>query len=92
MKTIKLLGFALFTVLMSVSFSTCGGDGDGDGGGSTTPPAGKRLVKMTEKGERNTYVHEYTYDSQGRLVRTETTKNGEKHSNYTYAYTDKKIE
>lgn len=91
MKTIKLLGFALFTVLLCVSFSACGGDGDGDGGGGTTPPAGKRLVKVTEKGEKSTYVNEYTYDSQGRVVRIESTKNGEKRSNDTYAYSDKKI-
>lgn len=91
MKTIKLLGFALFTVLLCVSFSACGGDGDGDGGGGTTPPAGKRLVKVTEKGEKSTYVYEFTYDSQGRVVRIERTKNGEKRSNDTYAYSDKKI-
>jgi len=88
MKTIKFLGFALFTVLMSVSFTACGDD---DGGSPVPPPASKRLVKITEKGEKNTYVYEYTYDSQGRIVRIESTKNGEKRSNDTYAYSDKKI-
>ena len=60
MKTIKLLGYAFFTMLLSVSFSACGGDDDSGSGGGT-PSTNKRLVKITEKGESNTYTYEYTY-------------------------------
>ena len=34
MKTLRFIGIALLTVLMSVSFSACGGDDDNQGGGS----------------------------------------------------------
>ena len=37
MKTLRFIGIALLTVLMSVSFSACGGsDDDDNGGGSST--------------------------------------------------------
>ena len=36
MKTLRFIGVALLTVLMSVSFSACGGDDDDNGGGSST--------------------------------------------------------
>lgn len=90
MKTIKLLGYAFFTMLLSVSFSACGGDDDSGSGGGT-PSTNKRLVKITEKGESNTYTYEYTYDGQGRVIRKEVKKNGSDNGYYTFSYTDKKI-
>ena len=39
MKALRFIGIALLTVLMSVSFSACGGsdDDDNNGGGNETP-------------------------------------------------------
>lgn len=87
MKTMKFLGFALMAVLASVGFTACGSD-DGDGGGN---PSGKRLVKMTEESSSKTYVYEFTYDSQGRVVKVNLTKNGESNGSYTYAYSTNSI-
>ena len=45
MKTLRLFGVALLTVLMSVSFSACGGDDDVDNGGSSASIEGKWYLK-----------------------------------------------
>ena len=83
MKTMKFLGFALMAVLASVGFTACGSD-DGDSGGGGT--SGKVLVRMTEEGPSKTYVSQYTYDSQGRVVKVNVTRNGETYKSYTYGY------
>ncbi len=83
MKTMKFVGFALIAVLASVGFTACGGD-DGDSGGGA--PSGKQLVKMTEELRSNTYVYEFTYDSQGRVVKANVTRNGLFDRSYSYEY------
>ena len=88
MKTMKFVGFALMAVLASVGFTACGGD-DGDSGGGV--PSGKQLVKMTEEYSSKTYVYDFTYDSQGRVVKVDITKNGVSNGNYTYAYSTNSI-
>ena len=78
----------MLAVMALPTMVACGGDDDG---GGVTPPTGKRLVKMTEVGEKNTYVFEYSYDSQGRVVRIDRKKNDVSDQSTTYAYTDNKI-
>lgn len=87
MKAMKFMGFALMAVLASVGFTACGSD-DGDGGGN---PSGKRLVKMTVEYSSKNQVYDFTYDSQGRVVKVNLTRNGESYGNYTYAYSSNTI-
>ena len=55
MKTLRFIGVALFTVLMSVGFSACGGDDDDvDNGGSSASIEGEWYV---------TTLKEYEWDS-----------------------------
>lgn len=84
MKTMKFMGFALMAVLACVGFTACGGD-DGDSG-SGGIPSGKQLVKMTEESSSTTYVYEFTYDSQGRVVKANVTRNGLFNRSYSYEY------
>jgi len=72
--------FVCVTMLCS-----CGGDDDG----SVTPPAGKRLTKIT-KIEDNTVLI-FTYDSQGRVVRRDEYINDVCNRYITFKYTDNKI-
>jgi len=73
MKTIRFIGFALLTVLMSVSLSACGGSDDDeiDNGESSTQKktSSKHIVKMINDG--NGYITEFiiSYDSQGRVIK-----------------------
>lgn len=92
MKTLRLFGISLLTVLMSVSFSACGGsdEEDDNGGGGNTPSVSKRLVKVTEEFSNNTFSDEYTYDSQGRIIKKER-NSGTKTIYYVYTYTDNLI-
>ncbi len=80
---------ALFAVLVSVGFTACSSNDDDDDNGGTT--SGKRLVKMTEQGESKTYTYDYSYDSQGRVVRKEVKRNGTIVDYYVYTYTDNLI-
>jgi len=91
MKTLRLFGISLLTVLMSVSFSACGGsdEEDDNGGGGNTPSVSKRLVKVTEEFSNNTFSDEYTYDSQGRIIKKES--NSGTKTIYYYTYTDNLI-
>ena len=84
LKSWSMLMLAAMALPMMVA---CGDDGDGGG----APSTGKRLVRVTDKGEKNTYVFEYSYDSQGRVVRIDRKKNGETDHYYTYAYYNDKI-
>lgn len=88
MKKLKFWSMIVLAVMVIPTMVACGGDDDG---GGVTPPTGKRLVKMTEVGEKNTYVFEYSYDSQGRVVRIDRKKNDVSDQSTTYAYTDNKI-
>lgn len=92
MKTLRLFGISLLTVLMSVSFSACGGsdEEDDNGGGGNTPSVSKRLVKVTEEFSNNTFSDKYTYDSQGRIIKKER-NSGTKTRYYVYTYTDNLI-
>ena len=56
-----------------------------------TPIIGKRLVKMTKEEGNRTYTNEYTYDSQGRVVKKVRKMNGDNYGYYTYFYTDNLI-
>ena len=85
MKTLRFFGTALFAVLMSVGFTACSSSDDDDNGVTTSD---KRLVRMTEQGESKTYTYEFTYDSQGRVVRKEVKRDGTLNYYYVYAYFD----
>lgn len=96
MKTLRFIGVALFTVLMSVSFSACGGSDDDDSvpGGSSesggiTPD--KLLVKETIQRENENITYEYSYDSQGRIIRKDIKENGNSGGYYVYTYIDNLI-
>ena len=93
MKTLRFIGVALFTVLMSVSFSACGGSDDDDngGGGNSGPTSDKLLVKETIQRENENITYEYSYDSQGRVIRKEKTENGNSGGYYVYTYIDNLI-
>ena len=92
MKTLRFIGVALFTVLMSVSFSACGGsDDDDNNGGGDTPSVSKHLVKITMQEGNNTFCNEYTYDSNGRVVKVVNKKNGNDSGHTIYTYTDNLI-
>ena len=93
MKTLRLFGIALLTVLMNVSFSACGGsdEEDDNGGGGNTPLVSKRLVKVTKEEGNNTFCYEYTYDSNGRIVKVVNKKNGTNSGHIIYTYTDNLI-
>ncbi len=86
MKTFRLIGMALFAVLLSVGFAACSSNVDDDDNGGTS--SDKRLVKMTEQGESNTYTYVFTYDSQGRVVRKDVKRDGTLDYYYIYAYFD----
>lgn len=51
MKTIKLFGFALITVLLCVSLSSCSKSDDDGGGSSSNPLVGTWRAEIVEKGE-----------------------------------------
>lgn len=96
MKTLRFIGVALLTVLMSVSFSACGGSDDDDSvpGGSSesggiTPD--KLLVKETIQRENENIIYEYSYDSQGRVIRKDRKENGNSDDYYVYTYIDNLI-
>ena len=90
MKTIRLFGIALLTVLLSVSFSSCSkSDGDDNGHEGNTPSTAKRIKKCVENKKDNTYTYEYAYDGQGRLIQmkySRTGKYGDKKSIHTFSY------
>ena len=88
MKTLRLFGITLLTVLMSVSFSACGDDDSSDG---DKPSNNKRLVKVTKEEGNNTFCYEYTYDSNGRIVKVVNKKNGTNSGHVIYTYTDNLI-
>ena len=90
MKTLRLLGVALFTVLLSVSFTACGDDEGNDGSGDK-PSINKRLVKVTTQEGSSTFSDEFTYDSNGRVVKVVNKKNGNNSSQTIYTYTDNHI-
>ena len=96
MKTLRFIGVAFLTVLMSVSFSACGGSDDDDSvpGGSSesggiTPD--KLLVKETIQREKENITYEYAYDSQGRIIRKDIKENGNSGGYYVYTYIDNLI-
>ncbi len=88
MKTLRFFGMALLTVLMSVSFSACGDDDSSDG---DSPSNNKHLVKVTKEAGNNTSCYEYTYDSNGRVVKVVNKLNGNNSYHITYTYTDNLI-
>ena len=90
MKTLRLLGVALFTVLLSVSFTACGDDEGNDGSGDK-PSINKRLVKVTTQEGSSTFSDEFTYDSNGRVVKVVNKKNGNNSGHIIYTYTDNLI-
>ena len=61
MKAIRLIGVALLTVLMSVSFSSCSKSDDDNGGSSSNPLVGTWYTEGVEKGSP-TYT-EITYNA-----------------------------
>lgn len=73
MKTFRMIGIALMTVLMCVNFAACSSDDDPteepeEEGGIVVSE--KKLAKIAGKSEDGTEFEEYTfiYDSKGRLV------------------------
>lgn len=83
MKTFRMIGMALFAVLMCVNFAACSSDDDepetNEEGVVTNE---KKLVEMTETGDTYTYIgkYEFSYDSKGRLeqviYKSQNKKNG----------------
>lgn len=100
MKTIRLFGIALLTVLMSVSFSACGGsDDDNDNGnnsgGEPSTMTNKYLVKqnlMNEKGDAR-LEWSYSYDSNKRISSINAVSHLANMSavSYSYSYSDNSI-
>lgn len=90
MKTLRFIGVALLTVLLSVSFSACGGD-DGDNGGGDNPPTSvkflKKCVEVESDGNTDTYV--FNYDNQGRVTRV--SKSGSYSHTLTLTYSENQI-
>jgi hypothetical protein len=81
MKTFRMIGMALFAVLMCVNFASCDTDGDGSGGStSTNAPGnggngGKRLVKFMRydvvNGQKKLDESvEFVYGANGNVVKT----------------------
>ena len=67
MKTIKLLGFALFTMLMSVSFAACGGDDDNDITDKTVQEANDNGNQKETPSDNDNYYVKYEVTN-GKLV------------------------
>jgi hypothetical protein len=86
MKTLRLVGSALFAVLLSVNLTSCGSDDDdSNGGGNWNGVAGgKKIVKIvgvsTESGNRD--VETFEYDSEGRLSKVVSIWENESYSMY----------
>ena len=61
MKTLRFIGVALLTVLMSVSFSACGGDDD-DNGNTGNPIVGTWRAEVMSKGKLQYWDLTFTSD------------------------------
>ena len=79
MKTIKLLGFALFTMLMSVSFAACGGDDDNDITDKTVQEANDNGNQKETPSDNDNYYVKYEVTN-GKLV--SYSKTSERHLRY----------
>ena len=97
MKTIRLIGIVLLTMLMSVCYSACGDSSSDDesnnsdkGGGEKTS-TNKLLVKETVETEINTWVTEFTYDNNGRLIQYKYRKSSEPAITHSIAYNNNSI-
>lgn len=85
MRTVRLIGTALLTVLFSVSYSACSSSSDDDsnnGGGVITPEpvAVKKILKSYGS-------YKFNYDEQGRITSCTDGRN----KNVTYIYDDNSI-
>ncbi|MBO5250379.1 MAG: DUF4595 domain-containing protein [Bacteroidaceae bacterium] len=86
MKTFRMIGMALFAVLMCVNFASCSSDDDDDSteekeeGGVVV--SGKKITKIVGQTEGGSYLETYTfsYDNKGRLVKA---VEKEQEDNYT---------
>ena len=79
MKTIRLIGVALFTVLMSVGFSACGGSDDDNGDSSSNPLVGTWRAEYDERGELR--YCEFTFNANFTWSMVDYRKDKEKPSN-----------
>lgn len=73
MKTFRVIGIALLTVLMCVNFTACsekGGDDDPTGDSSTNQPTNeKKLVKIIEQdNDGNERIIEFKYNEDGNVI------------------------
>ena len=90
MKTFRVIGIALFAVLLCVNFTSCAEDGPEANGGGT--PTGKQLAKLDVTNEnlgQFTYTLLFYYDDKGKVVKIENIDrdyNGEQ-SVATYLFT-----
>ena len=85
MKTLRFIGIALLTVLMSVAISSCSSSSDDDGnngGGVITPEP------VVEKQLKSYGSYKFNYDEQGRITSWTDGRN----KNVTYTYSDNSIE
>ena len=96
MKKIKYLSILLLSVFALPFMVSCGGSDDDDSvpGGSSesggiTPD--KLLVKETIQRENKSTTYEYSYDSQGRVIRKDIKENGNSGGYYVYTYIDNLI-
>lgn len=69
MKTFRMIGMALFAVLLSMNFTACSED-DGSTEGDGVVASGKKLAKlvMTNSAYAETETYTFSYDSKGRLI------------------------
>ena len=93
MKKIKYLSILLLSVFALPIMVSCGGSDDDDngGGGNSGPTSDKLLVKETIQRENKSTTYEYSYDSQGRVIRKDIKENGNSGGYYVYTYIDNLI-
>lgn len=93
MKTLKLIGLALASILIGMSTSSCNKDNSPENEGSKDQASEKKIVKFVESweydGELETFAEfTFKYDDKGRLIEVSTPESG---SWFSYAWGDDHI-
>lgn len=85
MKTLRLIGVALLTVLLSVSFSACGDDDEPSSGGN--PLVGTWVGLKGESGWQNDHKLVFNNNGTGKWIESNERGSHEDSFNYTYTST-----
>ena len=67
MKTFRIIGTALMSVLMCASFTACSNDDDGSSGDDSGNKSGKKLTKIVSTSPNYNETYTFSYDSDGNL-------------------------